>query len=136
MRIRAGFVSNSSSTSFLIISDGDLTQSKFRELMGVDAASPIACLFEQLFNDVTERRVERVDFSEIDASLPVQTWFDRSDGLSAAMVAKLEGARARGLTAYYGYLNSDNNAIQSWFCTDSFEVENDKIYFNALSCAW
>ena len=136
MKIRAGFVSNSSSTSFLIITDGDLTRSRFLELMGVEPDSPIACLFEQLFEDVTARRVERVDFSTVDTSLPVQNWFDDHDRLSDVMIAKLEEARARGLKAYYGYLSSEENSVQSWFCTDSFEVENDKIYFNALSCAW
>ncbi len=44
MRIRAGFVSNSSSTSFLIIAKDDLNKNDFFELMGIKADSPIADL--------------------------------------------------------------------------------------------
>ncbi len=39
MKIRAGFVSNSSSTSFLIIAKNDLNKVDFFELMGIAQVS-------------------------------------------------------------------------------------------------
>jgi hypothetical protein len=134
MRIRSGFVSNSSSTSFLIISQGDLDENAFLELMGVKPDSPIASLFLELFTDVIESS-EEVDLAEVEPASSPETWFD-SDRLSPVMIDRLKEARETGLKAYFGSLSSDYTMVQSFFCTDAFEVENEKIYFNYLECAW
>jgi hypothetical protein len=52
------------------------------------------------------------------------------------MIARIEQARGRGLKAYYGWLDSETSPIQTFFCTDSFELENEKIYFNGLENVW
>jgi hypothetical protein len=52
------------------------------------------------------------------------------------MKDKVEDARQRGLKVYYGELSSESENVECFFCTDSFEVENEKIYFNALECVW
>lgn len=137
MKIRAGFVSNSSSTSFLIIAKDDLNRKDFFELMGVEADSPIADLFSQLYNDVIESAEPPVDFSQANPDVEAEAWFNKgSDRLSQRMIEKLRDAKKRGLKAYYGGLDSETSAIQTFFCTDSFEVENEKIYFNGLECVW
>lgn len=136
MKIRAGFVSNSSSTSFLIITNEDLNRADFLELMGIAEDSPVADLFEELYQDVLERS-KKVDFKRIDKSVPISKLFDTEESrLSDRMLEKIKEARRRGLRAYYGWLDSESTMIQSFFCTDSFEVENEKIYFNGLECVW
>lgn len=138
MKIRAGFVSNSSSTSFLIITTEDLNRSDFFDLMGIAQDSPIADLFEQFYQDVVSSVSTRVDFSVVDKRQPVEYWFTgkRGNGLSSHMMNKLQDAKQRGLKAYFGTLSSEETPIQSFFCTDSFEVGNEKIYFNGLECVW
>ena len=138
MKIRAGFVSNSSSTSFLIIAKEDLNRSDFFELMGVEADSPIVDLFEQFYQDVIDSVRTTVDFSKADNQVSVEDWFKggRGNSLSTHMINKLQDAKQRGLKAYFGTLSSDENPIQSFFCTDSFEIESEKIYFNGLECIW
>jgi hypothetical protein len=137
MKIRAGFVSNSSTTSFLIIAKDELNQADFFELMGVKPDSPIADLFAQLYRDLLERASIKVDFKSANKDVPVEAWFDRrSDRLSSLMIEKLREAKKRGLKAYFGALDSETSMIQTFFCTDSFEVENEKIYFNGLECVW
>lgn len=135
MKIRAGFVSNSSSTSFLIISKNDLNQADFFELMGVELDSPIADLFTQFYQDVLNSTERTVDFKEVRKNVAAESWF-RGHRLSPHMIKKLAEARERGLKAYYGRLDSESNMIQSFFCTDSFEVENEKIYFDGLENVW
>jgi len=135
MRIRAGFVSNSSSTSFLIITKRDLNKKDFFELMGVEPGSAMAELFAEFYRDVVENARETVDFKLAGRKRAVEDFFD-SDRLSARMIEKLKDAQRRGLKAYYGSLSSENNDIQTFFCMDSFEVENEKIYFNGLECVW
>lgn len=137
MRIRAGFVANSSSTSFLILTHGDLNRADFFELVGVAPDSPVADLFGQLFADLLESTAHRVDFATTDDEVPAESWFLQHDKrLSLRMIEKLREAKERGLTAYYGWLSSDNDMVETFFCTDSFELENDKMYVNGLECIW
>ncbi len=136
MKIRAGFVSNSSSTSFLIIAKGDLNKVDFFELMGIDLNSPVAGLFEQLYRDVLANS-KKVDFKLAGKSArPELLVSDRPERLSSHMRSKLLDAQRRGWKAYYGWLDSESNPVQTFFCMDSFEVENEKIYFNGLECVW
>jgi len=134
MKIRAGFVTNSSSTSFLIISRDELEEGAFLELMGVAPDSPIADLFRELFSDVVGKS-QRVDLSRVDSRVSPETWF-KTDRLSATMIARLRKAAGQGLTAYFGSLSSDDTPVQTFFCTDALEVENERMYFNCLECAW
>lgn len=135
MRIRSGFVSNSSSTSFLIITHDELEEGAFLELMGVAPDSPIADLFRELFSGIIDAS-RYVDFSRVDKRVSPETWFDRNNRLSAPMIDRLKQAAEQGLKAYFGHLSSDDTPVQSFFCTDAFEVENERIYFNYLECAW
>lgn len=135
MRIRSGFVSNSSSTSFLIICKGELTEEAFLKLMGISGESPLRPIFVQLFEDVIEQTSVQRTFRPADKRLSVEEWFE-SERISEKMKERLRDAKGKGLTAYFGMLSSDNTPVQTFFCTDSFEVEDDQIYFNALECVW
>jgi UDP-2,3-diacylglucosamine pyrophosphatase LpxH len=134
MKIRTGFVTNSSSTSFLIISSGELDEADFFELMGVAPDSPIVDLFKELFASII-RTSDCVDLSEVDWESSPQSWF-HNERLTDAMVERLKQASQKGLKAYFGQLSSDDTLVQQFFCTDALEVENDKIYFNYLDCTW
>jgi hypothetical protein len=137
MKIRAGFVSNSSSTSFLIIFKDDLNKRDFFELMGISLDSPIADLFSEFYQSVLDNTYQEVDFKTISKDTRPETLFETRRGhLSDRMLTKLQDAKNRGLKAYYGWLDSETNPIQTFFCMDSFEVENEKIYFNGLECTW
>lgn len=134
MRIRAGFVSNSSSTSFLIITRDELREDTFLELMGVTRDSAIADLFLELFTDVV-RTSRCVDLARVDSRVSPSAWFE-NERLSPAMIARLRKIGGQDFKAYFGRLSSDYSPVQSFFCTDSFEVENERMYFNCLECVW
>ena len=137
MKIRAGFVSNSSSTSFLILAADDLTEKNFLELMGVNPQSPFAEIFRELHVALLDGIEESVDLREVDDSTPVTWWLDAFKGkVSPRMAEKLQNARKRGLKVYYGNIDSESSQAESFFCCDSFEAENEKFYINALECAW
>jgi hypothetical protein len=137
MKIRAGFVSNSSSTSFLILAADDLTRENFFQLMGVSPKSPLAGIFRELHEALVDGAEPAVDLRDVDESIPVTQWLDGFTGvISPRMAEKLRDAKKRGLRVYYGQLGSDSSQAESFFCCDSFEAENEKFYLNALECAW
>ena len=137
MRLRSGFVSNSSSTSFLIISKGAFTKKKFQRLMGVKKNSPLLPLFEQLYNDMIEGTNVELDLGTIKGNAYWKSLLGRrANSLSERMIEKLDACRKKGWHAYYGRLDSESNPVQTFFCMDSFEEENDEVYLNGLECAW
>ena len=137
MKIRTGFVANSSSTSFLIISKGTFTKSDLMALMGVNRDSPLRPLFEQFYDDVMDSIETDVDLGEVGHAGRLEALVrGRHDRLSERMIEKLRGNRKKGMRAYFGRLDSETSTTQTFFCTDSFEEENDKLYVNALECAW
>lgn len=137
MKIRAGFVSNSSSTSFLILAADDLTEENFFQLMGVSPKSPLADIFRELHEALLDGAKAPVDLRDIDESIPVTQWLDGFRGeISPQLAEKLQEARKRGLRLYQGHLDSESSQTQTFFCCDSFEAENEKFYINALECVW
>ena len=134
MKIRVGFVTNSSSTSFLILARDELNEEAFLTLMGVAPSSPIANLFRELFSDIIESS-RCVDLARVDRRVSPEAWFD-GKRLSPTIVERLRLAAGQGLKAYFGHLSSDEGPVQSFFCTDAFEIENESIYFNCLECVW
>jgi hypothetical protein len=56
MKIRNGFVSNSSSSSFLIFMKGELTKENFLWLLGVDENNPVGRGASKMFDYFTKQR--------------------------------------------------------------------------------
>lgn len=127
MKIKSDFVTNSSSTSFILVCDREFTEEEFLQLVGVQAESPLQPIFSRLYKLINNRMKPLDDISveiEIERSHP-------------NVKEKLEDAKNSGKTIYMGELGTeDGDALESYFCVDSFEIQNDHIYFNYLDCLW
>lgn len=134
MRVRAGYVSNSSSTSFLILTDEELKEESFLDLMGVTRESPLAGVFRSLYERIKSGAARRNVTHDNLAFIP-EEWFG-DDHIARAVKERLALARPGGLIAYYGRLDSDGDIVESFFCTESFEAANERMYFNCLECTW
>jgi hypothetical protein len=136
MKIRTDFVTNSSSTSFVIITSDEFEESSFLELMGVAENSPLRPLFEVLYNHLRESMYPVSEYVDQYHRTP-EDWLKSLCGEFAhEIVERMIEAEESGKGVYVGKLSSDTDLIEGFFCMDSFEVENERIYFNALDCAW
>jgi hypothetical protein len=127
VKVRADFVTNSSTTSFVIISDTELARSDFLALVGVSTESPLAPVFDALLDRLLASSDPRREHGEPE-------YF--ASTFSDEVANRVAEARQMGREIYVGELSSDNEPIETLFCCDSFELESEAIYLNALRCVW
>ncbi|MFA4836372.1 MAG: hypothetical protein WC749_09935 [Dehalococcoidia bacterium] len=137
MKIRTDFVTNSSSTSFVIIATCEFTEDRFLELVGVSAQSPLKPLFAVLYHSLKQNMCPAKDYARDYYHDVTQDWITalRSQ-FAEEVINRITKAEREGHKVYLGKLSSEENCIESFFCVDSFEIENENIYLNALDCAW
>lgn len=138
MKIRNGFVTNSSSTSFLISLKEDWEKKSFMSAIGVDGNSPMNQIFEELFAAVEKCKQElhKAIKERYQEALTVEEFLEK-EGFDSETMEIVEKLIAEGRTVYYGRLYSDGEtASEIYFTCRSFVVCEDDIYFNGSIGGW
>ena len=136
MKIKSSFVTNSSTTSYIIICDRDFTSQDLADLMGVQKGSTFSGLVESLYY-LLHHKLEPIRSAwQIDKNYGGDFDAYLQGHFSEEVLRKVHDAERKGRSVFVGSLVSDNNEMESFFCCDSFEWENDKLYINALQCVW
>ncbi|XCN72222.1 MAG: hypothetical protein Q3M24_18235 [Candidatus Electrothrix aestuarii] len=133
MKIKFDFVSNSSSTSFVYISDKELSEEIFLEAAGVDGDGPVGELFRQMFyeiNSAIEHYGEHITTKEAADSLAGTHEF------TPEVIEKMKDAIEQEKNVITSKLSSDGSLAESLLCMTMFEIESDQFYINAYDNCW
>ncbi|MFL1803322.1 hypothetical protein [Plesiomonas shigelloides] len=132
MKIKLDFISNSSSTSFVYISDKELTEEAFFTAVGVDKNGPVGDLFYQMFIEIKAS----LDSCGKMVSTKGEAESYASHEFTPDVIARMQDAIEQGKVVMTSSLSSDGSLAESLLCTSIFEIESDQFYINAYNNVW
>ena len=132
MKIKMDFVSNSSSTSFIYISDKVFNKDAFYSATGVNEKSPLFDFFTELYNSLdyaiqTGDEITQPDEVTSEGEYPEFT---------PEVVERVHQALKEGKKVVRGGFSSDEDLPASMLCMEIFEIESDDFYINAFDNYW
>lgn len=130
MKIRTGFITNSSSTSFLIISKKELTSEYLFKKLGFVQGGKLEQKGWELCNEIIRGAEDGLRYYDID-SITYDRVLEEFGPKAAERFNKMIGS-----FVYWGYTSSDESIFTQFFTTDSFEIEKRDFYLNGRSCVW
>lgn len=132
MKIRIGYVTNSSSTNFLILSKKELTAEYLYKKLGFKKNSPIKSEAMELCQNIlygTHGGLRYFDIEELNYDSIKEAFGEKT-------AERFVQYQRKGYKAYIGYTSSGDSTLTDFFTTDSFEVEERDFYVFARDCMW
>ena len=134
MKIRSGFVTNSSSTNFLLISKKEITPEYLYKKLGFKKNSPLSEYAMELCNSIYDGTFKGLYHGEEDELINEESIREHFGDYSAE---KYKYYNDKGYHTYWGQTATDDGEILTGFFTsDTFEIEEAGIYINGRKCTY
>lgn len=132
MKIKLDYVTNSSSTSFILITDKEINKNYLLQLIGIEKDSEFRFIFEELFEIMEESIMPINEYMEKNDFYEEQLTYEFSENITE----KIDENLKMGRNVYMGnfpYYDKIDSIVGQFFYRYKFEYEDDVIYFGSLS---
>lgn len=115
MKIRSGFVSNSSSSSFTVFSKKELTEELLLEIFKIPEGHPLTSLVKDICKCI-KRQAKPMDLEEIQEEIE----------FGSSRAEELLEKSKQGYYCYTGYFGDDSSyGAESFLCTNGIKAETE-----------
>ena len=140
MKIRSDFVTNSSSTSFILSIKDKFSEENFMKAIGVEENEDMKDFFENLFLAIDANKQDIYEaMKSCEVGYGSAEEFLRGEGFDEETVAIVKRFQQENRKVYFGRLASDGThgfGMEVYFCGESFVFCDDEIYFNGRNYGW
>ena len=117
---------------------GNVAMDDFIKAVGIEANSQFKDIYEELYKQCF-RTLMPMDIY-IQNELRNDGYMSNEEFIkqrfSAQTWNRIQKAQKDGYDIYMGTLSSDDNPIESYFCTEAFVIESDNFILDATNAGW